>query len=273
MLAKRKFNWPGLGNIRARIYGLLYVALIPFYAFVYINLPQYSFYHTTTKYEHYLNVDSTQIVSEFKANLVDRLRAVHPDGFILVNGWKIDISDIDVSFLQVTDDSISFGIRMKTMKQVSQPSIVVVGNRFKLTYPGNGSSRILDNNGQIQQYYKIPTFDPPVWKVIDSELDYQAIFPGEEFMKSSQPILILPATLNTRIEDFRRAYKGFPSKVSGNLVRMLYLSAITITTVGYGDILPISPLARVLVASEAVLGVVVIGLFLNALVQTRKKSP
>jgi Ion channel len=46
---------------------------------------------------------------------------------------------------------------------------------------------------------------------------------------------------------------------------VLYLSAITITTLGFGDITPVSESARMSIALEAVLGIVVIGLFLNSL--------
>jgi hypothetical protein len=45
---------------------------------------------------------------------------------------------------------------------------------------------------------------------------------------------------------------------------MVYFSAIVITTVGFGDIIPITNTARLLVALEAVLGIVLVGLFLNA---------
>lgn len=48
-------------------------------------------------------------------------------------------------------------------------------------------------------------------------------------------------------------------------VRMMYFSAVTITTTGFGDIFPVSTLARALVAAEALLGVVLIGLFLNSI--------
>jgi hypothetical protein len=46
--------------------------------------------------------------------------------------------------------------------------------------------------------------------------------------------------------------------------RTLYLSVSTITTLGPGDIVPTSLLTRVLVGSEALLGVVLVGLFLNS---------
>ena len=46
---------------------------------------------------------------------------------------------------------------------------------------------------------------------------------------------------------------------------MLYLSVVTITTLGYGDIVPITPLARFFTGIEALGGIVLIGLFLNSL--------
>jgi ion channel len=55
-------------------------------------------------------------------------------------------------------------------------------------------------------------------------------------------------------------------------IRMCYFSAITITTLGFGDITPVTTEARVLVGTEAVLGVVIIGLFLNAVAQKWRKT-
>lgn len=46
---------------------------------------------------------------------------------------------------------------------------------------------------------------------------------------------------------------------------MFYMSATTITTAGFGDIVPLTNKARMLVTSESILGVVLVGLFLNAL--------
>ncbi len=50
-----------------------------------------------------------------------------------------------------------------------------------------------------------------------------------------------------------------------NLARMVYFSAVTVTTLGYGDIVPIETSTRIMVTLEAVMGAVTIGLFLNAL--------
>jgi hypothetical protein len=52
------------------------------------------------------------------------------------------------------------------------------------------------------------------------------------------------------------------------IVQSGYFSVVTITTLGYGDITPQTELARTITALEAVLGIVVIGFFLNAVAQT-----
>jgi hypothetical protein len=54
---------------------------------------------------------------------------------------------------------------------------------------------------------------------------------------------------------------------------MAYLSAVTVTTLGFGDVTPVSSLARALVAAEAVLGIVLIGLFVNAVALDRPRMP
>jgi len=53
---------------------------------------------------------------------------------------------------------------------------------------------------------------------------------------------------------------------------MLYFSAITIATVGYGDIVPTETHSRIAAAIEAITGIVLIGLFLNSLFQQRVKK-
>lgn len=48
------------------------------------------------------------------------------------------------------------------------------------------------------------------------------------------------------------------------IIQSIYFSVVTITTLGYGDITPQTEPARILAALEAGLGIVTIGLFLNA---------
>jgi hypothetical protein len=82
--------------------------------------------------------------------------------------------------------------------------------------------------------------------------------------KALQQIVITQDDL-TRMRAYTAGFEGFPNRVPGVIGRMLYLSTITITTVGYGDIVPLSGLARFLVGFEATIGIILLGLFISSL--------
>lgn len=50
---------------------------------------------------------------------------------------------------------------------------------------------------------------------------------------------------------------------------LLYFSVVTITTLGFGDITPVKTASQMLTASESLIGITLIGLFLNALSHDR----
>jgi len=52
---------------------------------------------------------------------------------------------------------------------------------------------------------------------------------------------------------------------SNDVITYIYFSVVSITTLGYGDVLPNSSWAQIAAASESLLGIILIGLFLNAL--------
>jgi len=67
------------------------------------------------------------------------------------------------------------------------------------------------------------------------------------------------------------AYWLFPGLLGAkhNFQECLYFSIVTATTLGFGDIAPESDVGRLMSASEAVLGILSIGLFLNAITGAR----
>lgn len=67
------------------------------------------------------------------------------------------------------------------------------------------------------------------------------------------------------VQQLADAAQGTVGGLSDQFWRMLYFSAVSATTLGFGDIVPVTTVSRSLVTLEAVLGVVFIGLFLNAL--------
>ena len=69
------------------------------------------------------------------------------------------------------------------------------------------------------------------------------------------------------------AFEGIAYDIPGNWLRMLYFSVVTITTLGYGDIVPVTTKARILIGSESLIGIVLLGFFINAAwSRTRSRS-
>ena len=66
---------------------------------------------------------------------------------------------------------------------------------------------------------------------------------------------------------------GFPGQNQRSFARELYFSFVTISTLGHGDIVPITDTARFLVVAEALFGPVILSLFLNSLARSRTDSP
>lgn len=73
---------------------------------------------------------------------------------------------------------------------------------------------------------------------------------------------------------FTFIYAIFPSTIKGvnNILDAFYFSIVTITTLGFGEILPVGLAGRLLVCAEAICGIVFIGLFLNAISETQARE-
>ena len=86
-------------------------------------------------------------------------------------------------------------------------------------------------------------------------------------------ILDLEDGLYEKLELYSAAREGSPATVGGiyGYLSFFYFSIVTITTLGYGDIVPMTGWARGLVSAEALFGILMAGLFLNA--TARKHKP
>jgi voltage-gated potassium channel Kch len=62
------------------------------------------------------------------------------------------------------------------------------------------------------------------------------------------------------------AYSGLPATPDNTIGTMIYFSMATLTTIGYGDIVPVHPVARSLATLEAMIGQFYMGTLIAALV-------
>lgn len=253
-----------LRRIRAHWWGLAYLSLIPGCASVYDLLPkidpsQFHFYHSTSQYEKSLYKDASVVISDLQSSISDGFKNKHSSQSIVVNGWNISINDLVIRGIKTeSDDKILVEFRwQKLEKNTPDGKIGSYGVRLKAVIPVLGSDSSIVGSGII---CKPLEFDSNSILMGNNErIDITKLFPYTICLSEQE---------NLRLKGFWRSARGFPTDTSDSFLRMLYFSAITATTVGYGDIYPISNTARMVVTFETVAGVVLIGLFLNALFQS-----
>lgn len=85
------------------------------------------------------------------------------------------------------------------------------------------------------------------------------------YSRSILQFIGLSESESNEVNAYVKSFNGLGPNVNDDIARMGYLSAVVVTTLGLGDIVPLTPLARGLVGSEAIFGVLFAGLFLNAL--------
>jgi hypothetical protein len=254
------------------VWAFVYLASIPGFAIIYWRLPGNQFYHSTVQYEQSLHEDAGEVLAQLRDSLIANFRATNHGDTLDQDGYRINITDLQVYGLRPTVDRI--GIRMSlTVTKATSRGPIVEHFPFEANYAASEKSFLLDPNSGQRTFFKVLSFDPPTIKLFDpaneKTFDYGVLFPHADGSQYLAPFLALPEPLNDRLQGFWRATRGLPAQASGGFWRMFYLSAVTITTVGYGDIVPLTTTARVLVSSEAILGIIVIGLFLNSLVRER----
>ncbi len=260
--------------------GVVYLALIPIFATVYFWLPHESFYDSNAQREKGVYGDAAKLRDSLSAAVRRHLDSPK----VAIEGVNVAIKPrtIAISALQYTPEH---RLLMEIIGQYgpAERSHLVVGNFafWVETSVSEGplvsqlaghppaislSVALSPPGGSANEKPKPSPVSPPV------SLLFPPPAPSQPLPASSSGTLTMSRATYGELQRFYAAVQGDPSYASGSWLRMLYLSAITITTLGFGDITPVSESARMSIALEAVLGIVVIGLFLSALAQSLRKS-
>jgi len=251
-----------LGQIPTFYYVIIYITLIVFFAIIYYCLPQRSFYHSTSKFEYSeFNNDANKILSSIKKCILDSNVKHYGDSIIKLNGWMIDLNRIFIGSLNVDNFPKDIGFTMhlllyneKGMMTMLSPIIRIDMNEKIILY-----NKVICT---VWYDYKSISFDKEI-----KTPEISSFFMLDEPVNSSlNPSIVLPTNLWSDIVSFGQGYRGFPTrKVNGQWFRMIYLSAGISTSTLIGDIVPLTVLSRSLVTIQAILTLIVISLFFNAL--------
>jgi len=258
-----------MGRLPSRVFAVTYLLLIPLFALIYRQMPG-QFYHSTLQFETTSKQDEVRLLADIKRS-IDRTYATHGLALIEKAGYKFQILDIELTNLAIETAPSRPESRIIDLNPADN---IVSFDMFGALSAPVGSASISFHRLRVAIEPKLQFFNPPsetYWKA-DIGSDPELPFPPSMILSpsasdtNSQPLVFVhPVNLGQRIRNYCAAKRGFPTGGSGGFWRMFYFSAMTITTVGYGDIVPITTPARILTAVEAILGVVLIGLFLNSL--------
>lgn len=264
-------------------YGLAYLALIPIFAGIYTLLAD-DFYYATAKVEG----SAHDLPLSAQANLfgwlsMENEAAIHRDLRLAL------MSEVELNKESNLQPSFRFQVLLsstegrhaltKSFKVVMSPvptwresrhgphpmAVSVVENRgpsifdsiFGLRREGIGSGEDLgQGTSALSSEGRASGNEEDLAHHLFNCFFYTAV--------DNSCVLKMPEKLKDALDDYARLEDGRPSR-AGTLERMLYFSAVTATTVGYGDIVPLTAKARAAVGLEAVLEIVLVGLFLNAL--------
>ncbi len=256
------------GSVSSVVWFVMYFVSIPTFALLYsLALPN-GFKHGTIADEPATREERRQLESDMRYCLVrqnfdaDNLFADWNDYEILINTISFSLED---SAVDETEVLFTISCRYYNRNQVDARGRFTADTAtFRIAIP------IVPEAEDDEFAYRPVRVVIPSDSPIPIEVLFRHKFPKERF-DGPKPYWRLWKWQSHLLERHAKYSRGLVGSFD-DFFTMLYLSAVTITTLGFGDIVPITKWARLSVGFEAVWGVFVIGLFLNSLSREAAKS-
>lgn len=214
---------------RSRTWGICYFLQILLFSAIYASNP-YNFFHSTSLYEPSLAKNERQLTLELERQIFARM--VGPDG------WEVPQIYVRIEWDEYHSSEIAIIGLLGTEIATGQFN---AGQNFGgvITWQFNFSSSVgYDEAAEI------------------SELTDWVYF---EYQPDPEWIALHRGWVS--------AHQGRPARSDGLWFRMLYLSVVTTTTLGYGDIVPLTSEMRFAIAMQTILGVVISAGFIQSLLR------
>ncbi len=251
-----------LARVPPLIYLTAYLLAVPCFGFAYATVAYRGFYapyaHLERQWISAKN-DLVEYLSEKIRNEMDKAAARISSN---------TSAEVYMSHFEVGQDNLSFDLEGGSTVFQKRSLNAPIEDRLKpVILRSNSFSCHIIFHPVEDDYYARSQVDIEL-EVVSGDNCYNSTL-DDDFRtkyKGSRPGIILTIDSDRAWDavNLIEGFNGTPDSVGGNLWRMLYLSVVVITTLGLGDIVPISDAGRVLVGSEAMLGVLLVGLFLNA---------
>lgn len=255
-----------LGRVPSLLYLGAYILMIFVFSSIYFRLPDRSFYHSTSQYEYEeFNAEAEGLLEELESgvrrNLVSHYGTEQPQ----IGGWTLETGALHASSLSVREFPHNFSFKLFAPLSMLVPEKGRAETQLRRAVTVPLQRKMIA--GDVVYFFLDPrvSSSPPL-PGLPAEPALRDLLPHVDAPGTfAGPVLAIPLSLYNRIVGFGQGYRGFPRKVRGHYLRMLYFSAGLSTASALGDIVPVASTARLLVTVQAVLSLSIVGLFLNAL--------
>jgi hypothetical protein len=252
-------------------YAVIYAAIITLFALVFTPMSG-EFYHSAIAFEPQTKIFEHEIERELERDIKRNISPESP-GAPVFGLWQLHIWVYDIrlqgewllartniyAISQTTQKrfEVAIDLRISTEGSINTPI-------YKPLIDENGKLRI--SRGHPIYYVRkadVSVVDVHVDRVEGLPLEASEFFPCRSYpVGLSKSCIETEKELDEKITALVHLLSGQPEPGQGAFWRMLYFSVSTITTLGFGDIVPVTPLARALVTLEALLGPLLLGFFL-----------
>lgn len=267
----RASRW--IGRVPSFAFATLYLTLIPTFASIYVSFDA-EFYQNSLRLEQALWSDIQQAENDLARDIREQFVSEFGTGMSLYNNNYISLQSpwfmvhrLQIRLPEAADFKVTVPMfRFGGNAYVTSETITVT---FFLD-PTDARLIPTDDRAYVLADPVLRTYRP-----VDCSPDNicEALFRASPHLPSRALFLRVSSETQTSLHRCVDALGSLQPDTSSEFWRMFYFSAVTITTVGYGDIVPLTTRTRLLVAGEAILGVVIIGLFLNSVASAVRAAP
>lgn len=241
---------------RIKIFAIYFLVILVF-AIIYSFIPE-DFYHSTIKYEDYFTEEVKAVESLIAKEIKENYKKDYGKIKFEDENYRYDASQIVVTELK----SISKGINFTLLIPIFRNNPKVSSQIFTVKGTLSHSTRKIYDKSIIKSINIEPNNFHPLYQKfpIRSQGKYNTEMKFSNDIKNPFEV---SEKLDDKLRNLYKTTKGFPSGINGAFFRMLYFSSTTMTGLGPGDILPLTNRARILVVIQSLLGLILIGIFLN----------
>jgi hypothetical protein len=271
-----------LARLPASGYGLIFLASMPLFAALYHYVLPDDFYSNTVVHERHYHEELVRVQGNLQLTLIEEFGATYGTYAVpLEDGRLLCVDRLQILTFSITGPGIAT-LNLALPTAPATPGTVWCSresiDRIEVLDAATGFGRSFTPDA-----FALPDLtasgQPWLALVFTSTESQDAAgrllppVPSGEVIDLSEDRLLFAIAISDHLErqvrELFEAHQGNPSGLPGGYWRMLYMSAIATTTTGFGDIVPITTRARIITIGEVFLGMILVGLFLNALTVRR----